>query len=117
MSHRDNEPSNRPWRRLPHEDAGTVGGRTGSDAPGDAPGVHEEPTIAETLPRAYRGVLDALARLEALGVRREAAQLRSQAIRAYSRSWDEKCHEQLALILVQAELLAAERLGVPPPSP
>jgi hypothetical protein len=79
--------------------------------------VDEEPTIAETLPRAYRRVLDALARLEALGVRREAAQLRSEAIRAYSRSWDEKCHERLALILAQVEVLAAERLGAPPPSP
>jgi hypothetical protein len=105
----DDEPANRPWRRLPDEHAGSGG-------PGDPP-VDEGPTIAETLPRAYRQVLDALARLEALGVRREAAQLRSQAIRAYSKSWDEKCHEQLALILAQAELLTAERLGTPPPSP
>ncbi len=62
-------------------------------------GVSSEPTIAETLPRLYREVLDALARLDDLGARAEAARLRSEAIDGYSRSWDLACQKRLERLL------------------
>ena len=58
-------------------------------------GVSSEPTIAETLPCLFREVLDALARLEELGARTDAARLRSEAIDGYSRAWDLACKKRL----------------------
>jgi hypothetical protein len=45
-------------------------------------------TIADTLPRRYREVLDTLDRVERLGFRDEACRWRLQAIERYSRAWD-----------------------------
>jgi hypothetical protein len=70
--------------------------------------VHPETTVAETFPRVYRRVLDAAARLAALGARRDAARVRSNAIEVYSRAWDARNHRRLEEILVRAEALAAE---------
>jgi hypothetical protein len=75
----------------------------------DLPTVHPETTVAETLPRVYRRVLDAVARLAALGERREADRIRTAAIEVYSRAWDTKSHRRLEEILARAEALVAER--------
>ena len=74
----------------------------------DLPLVHPETTVAETLPRVYRRILDAVARLAALGARRDAARFRSDAIEVYSRAWDAKNHRRLEEILARAEALATE---------
>ena len=48
----------------------------------------EQQPIAETLPVLYRAVLDAVAELEARGLRREAATIRADATEAYSGPWN-----------------------------
>ncbi len=70
--------------------------------------VNSDQTIAETLPRLYRDVLDALARLEQLGAMGDAARLRAEAIAAYSRAWDATCYERLRALLVRIELAARD---------
>jgi hypothetical protein len=68
---------------------------------------------AEDLPTLYRSVLDGIAELERLGERREAAKVRSDAIRVYSRSWDAKGRDRLEAILRRAErTVAANRQTV-----
>jgi hypothetical protein len=61
--------------------------------------VNSDQTIAETLPRLYREVLDGLARLEELGARSEAVRWRTEAIAGYSRAWDAGCHKRLHELL------------------
>ncbi len=51
--------------------------------------------MAETLPDAYRAVLDRIADLEAAGYRREADLIRRDAIAAYSRRWNERTSVRL----------------------
>jgi len=84
---------------------------------GDAtiPRVNSDQTIAEALPRLYRDVLDALARLEQLGPMDDAARLRSEAIAEYSRAWDLKCYARLEALLGRIDLAARtlERSGRP----
>jgi hypothetical protein len=71
--------------------------------------MHPDLTVAETLPRVYRRVLDAVALLEQLGERQEAARFRSAAIRVYSGSWDVASHRQLEDLLARAEAAAHDR--------
>ena len=66
---------------------------------------------AEDLPTLYRSVLDGVAELERLGERREAARVRSEAIRVYSRSWDAKGRDRLESILKRAERTVAASQG------
>lgn len=66
---------------------------------------------AEDLPPLYRAVLDGVAELERLGDRREAARVRSEAIRVYSRSWDTKSRQRLEMILKRAERTVAASQG------
>lgn len=47
-----------------------------------------ELSVAEIMPVLYRGVLDSVAALEARNGRREAARIRAEATRVYSRAWD-----------------------------
>jgi hypothetical protein len=68
--------------------------------------VTSDQTIAETLPRLYRDVLDALGRLEHLGAIGDAARFRAEAIAAYSRAWDATCYERLRSQLGRIELAA-----------
>ena len=70
--------------------------------------VNSDQTIAETLPRLYRDVLDALSRLEQLGAMGDAARLRAEAIAAYSRAWDATCYERLRAQLGRIELAARD---------
>ncbi|HYN47317.1 MAG TPA: hypothetical protein VER83_00535 [Candidatus Nanopelagicales bacterium] len=71
--------------------------------------MHPELTVAETLPRVYRRVLDAVGRLEQLGGRQEAARFRSAAIRVYSGPWDAASHRQLEDVAVRTEAAALDR--------
>jgi hypothetical protein len=59
----------------------------------------EPNSVAEDLPALYRAVLDQVAQLEANGQRDLAAQIRSQAIRIYSRAWDARARRDLEAIL------------------
>ena len=61
--------------------------------------MNSDQTIAETLPRLYREVLDGLARLEELGARTQAARWRTEAIAGYSRAWDAACDKRLQELL------------------
>jgi hypothetical protein len=63
---------------------------------------------AEQLPAIYRAVLDSIAELERRGERPEASRLRTEAIRAYSRSWDLRGRRRLESILRRAERALAE---------
>lgn len=58
---------------------------------------------AEQLPALYRAVLDNVAALEHRGERLEASRFRTEAIRAYSRSWDTRSRRRLEAILRRAE--------------
>ncbi len=82
-------------------------------APGDEvghpPAVDPDTSVAETLPRVYRRVLDAVGRLEALGARRDATRFRTAAIEVYSRAWDARCHRRLEEILARAEAMADQQ--------
>lgn len=73
--------------------------------------MRPELTVAETLPRVYRRVLDAVGRLEQLGGRQEAARFRSTAIRLYSGSWDAASHRRLEEVAVRTEAAARDREG------
>lgn len=77
--------------------------------------VNSDQTIAETLPRLYRDVLDALGRLEQQGAMGDASRLRAEAIAAYSRAWDPTCYVRLRALLGRIELAARdlERSGRP----
>ena len=68
-----------------------------------------ELSVAETLPRVYRRVLDAVERLERLGGRQEAARFRAAAIRVYSGSWDAASHRHLEDVATRAEAAARSR--------
>ena len=68
----------------------------------------ENQSIAEELPGLYRAVLDRVAELERQGDRREAARIRADAVRAYSRSWDLAGRRRLETILRRAERAAAQ---------
>lgn len=70
--------------------------------------VEPEP-LSETLPVLYRAVLDAIAELEALGFRREAAQVRADAIRAYSGAWNPAAARRLDALRSRADRVAAGR--------
>jgi hypothetical protein len=77
-------------------------------AGGTIPRVNSDQTIAETLPRLYRDVLDALARLEQLGAMSDAARLRAEAIAGYSRAWDAGCYARLNALLGRIDMAARD---------
>jgi hypothetical protein len=68
----------------------------------------ESNSPAEELPALYRAILDQVAEMEASGERRAAAVLRTSAIAAYSRAWDERARRQL-----EGLLRASGRTGSP----
>jgi hypothetical protein len=71
--------------------------------------VDPELTVAETLPRVYRRVLDAVGRLERLGGRQEAARFRASAIRFYSGSWNAASHRGLEGLAARTEAAVLDR--------
>ncbi len=59
-----------------------------------------EPTSpAEELPALYRALLDRVAQIEAEGRRAAAYRLRSEAVKIYSRSWDDRARRALQELL------------------
>lgn len=63
----------------------------------------------ETLPVLYRAVLDAVADLESVGYRREAASIRSEATAAYSRAWTRSAARRMHILRTRSARLADSR--------
>ena len=59
----------------------------------------EPNSAAEELPGLYRAVLDRVGQLEAAGHRQIAHRVRADAIRIYSRAWDERARRELIGLL------------------
>lgn len=66
---------------------------------------------AEEFPALYRAILDRVDRLERIGDRREAARIRSDAIRAYSQAWDAAHKRRLELVYRRVERALEARTG------
>lgn len=59
--------------------------------------------VSEILPGLYRAVLDAVADLEARGRRSEAAEVRAEATRVYSRAWTTDAARRLRALRIRAD--------------
>lgn len=70
--------------------------------------------MAEVLPVLYRSVLDAVGRLEARGLRREAATIRADATEAYSGAWNPGAARRLTSLGERAEKVLQGRRGQRP---
>jgi hypothetical protein len=73
----------------------------------------DDRTPAEQLPSLYRAVLDTVARLEHLGERAYAFDVRRSALRTYSTRWDEGGRHALVQLNRKARVRLA---GVPDPA-
>lgn len=71
----------------------------------------EQQPVAEVLPVLYRSVLDAVGRLEARGLRREAANIRADATEAYSAAWNSGAVRRLTSLRDRAEKVMHGRRG------
>jgi hypothetical protein len=69
----------------------------------------DETPISEVLPGLYRAVLDAVADLEAHDLRREAAAIRAEATRVYSRSWTADAARRLRTLRLRADRIRVSR--------
>jgi hypothetical protein len=58
--------------------------------------------VAEELPELYRALLDRIAQIDAAGHRALGYQIRRDAIRIYSRAWDERARRGLESLLRQS---------------
>ena len=65
-----------------------------------------ELSVAEIMPVLYRGVLDSVAELEARNGRHEAARIRDEAPRVYSRAWNLDAARRLRSLCERAGRLA-----------
>jgi hypothetical protein len=66
-----------------------------------------ELSVAEIMPVLYRSVLDSVADLEARNDRREAASIRAEATRVYSRAWNVDAARRLRALCERATRAAA----------
>jgi hypothetical protein len=69
----------------------------------------ESQPAAEILPGLYRAVLDAVADLEARHRRAEAAEIRAEATRTYSRAWNRDAVRRLRVLRSRAERVGRGR--------
>lgn len=69
----------------------------------------DELPVAEILPGLYRSVLDAVADLEAHSRRSEAAAIRFEATRVYSRAWTPDAAKRLRALRARADRFAVPR--------
>lgn len=69
----------------------------------------EQLPVSEVLPGLYRAVLDAVARLEAHGRRRDAAQIRADATETYSRAWNPAAERRLRALRIRADRIVESR--------
>jgi hypothetical protein len=81
---------------------------SGHNALPDALNVDDSP-ISEVLPGLYRAVLDAVAALEANDQRREAAVIRADATRVYSRAWTADAARRLRTLCARADRIRESR--------
>ncbi len=63
----------------------------------------DELPVAEILPGLYRAVLDAVADLEARGRRADAATIRAEGTRIYSRAWTRDAARRLRNLRTKAD--------------
>lgn len=63
----------------------------------------EGTSVAHELPELYRAILAQIASLESTGHRREAELIRREAVRAYSRAWDDVARRRLERLFTRAE--------------
>lgn len=68
--------------------------------------------VSEILPGLYRAVLDAVANLEAHDRRRDAAEIRADATRVYSRAWNEAAAKRLRSLRLRADRILDARQPV-----
>jgi hypothetical protein len=73
----------------------------------------EPQPVAEVLPVLYRSVLDAVGRLEARGLRREAATIRADATEAYSAACNLAAVRRLTTLRDRADKVIHGRRGRP----
>ena len=64
--------------------------------------------VSEELPALYRAVLDRVAEIAASGRRPLANDIRRQAIRIYSRAWDERARRDLEALLRRHTLASVQ---------
>jgi hypothetical protein len=83
---------------------------TGRPIVGEPVDVEHQP-VAEVLPILYRAVLDAVASLEARGLRREAATIRADATEAYSGAWSPAAVRRLTNLRERADKVLHGRRG------
>lgn len=69
----------------------------------------DELPVAEILPGLYRGVLDAVADLEARDRRLDAAAIRFEATRVYSRAWTPDAAKRLRALRARADRFMGPR--------
>jgi len=69
----------------------------------------EQLPVSEVLPGLYRAVLDAVARLEANGRRREAATIRAEATATYSKAWNAAAERRLRSLRERADRIIESR--------
>lgn len=85
----------------------------------------DELPVSEILPGLYRAVLDAVAHLEARSRRPEAATIRTEATRIYSRAWTPDAARRMRALRTKADRIGdgrprnryetvVETLGRPP---
>lgn len=63
----------------------------------------DDESVSEILPGLYRAVLDAVANLEAGKRRHEAATIRAEATRVYSRAWNADAAKRLRALRTRAD--------------
>jgi hypothetical protein len=70
----------------------------------------DDAPVSDILPCLYRAVLDGVADLEAMKRRHEAAEIRVEATRVYSRAWNADAAKRLRALRARADRFVEPRL-------